>query len=82
MKNFKEYVDEGKKITIDVDYSWGEDSATMKEFDRMNKRFKVKVKETGNTSADVTGTKEDLIKWLDAAGYDDLEELYPILFSK
>ena len=63
-------------ITIDVDYVC-EDLAKCKI---IAKKHKVSIKSTGESSADVTGSKEDLKGWLKDSGYSDLDDTYPELF--
>jgi hypothetical protein len=76
MKTFKEFINEGKKITIDVDYVCDEP----KECEKIAKKHKVTIKSTGDSTADITGEKENLIAWLKDSGYTDLEDIYPELF--
>jgi len=80
MLKFSEFISEmiaeQKLITIDVDYY----SDNEKESQAGAKKSKVKLKDNNDGTADVTGTAKNLIHWLEATGYDDLEELYPELF--
>ena len=66
--------------TIDVDYIGDKDLSK-----KLEKKFKVKIKDTGNTTADISGTKANLIKFLKSDAYlmdnDDIEELYPELME-
>ena len=70
-------LDEAK---IDVDYI-GDNDLTKK----LEKKFKVKIKSTGNTTADVSGTNANLIKFLKSDAYlmdnDEIEELFPELME-
>lgn len=66
-----------KKVTVDVDYVCDNQS----DCDKMAKKHKVKVVITGDSTANVTGNQKDVIAWMKAAGYEDLEELYPELFE-
>tara|TARA_R110000796_G_scaffold34373_3_gene88834 strand:- start:204 stop:1061 length:858 start_codon:yes stop_codon:yes gene_type:complete len=69
---------EGKKITIDVDWNKGYSKY-------LAKNSKISVKETGESSADLKGTKEDLVKFLKSDTYglgdDEIEELFPELLE-
>ena len=70
-------LDEAK---IDVDYIGDKDLSK-----KLEKKFKVKIKDTGQTTADVSGTKANLLKFLKSDAYlmddDDIEELYPELME-
>ena len=70
-------LDEAK---IDVDYI-GDKDLTKK----LEKKFKIKIKNTGNTTADVSGTNANLIKFLKSDAYlmdnDEIEELFPELME-
>lgn len=74
MERFKDLF-EAKTVTIDVDYYCDEP----KECAKMAKKYKVKVKE-GDGTADITGAPKNLIAWLGASGYEDIEVLYPELY--
>jgi hypothetical protein len=65
------------KITIDVDYIGDSDYSK-----KMEKKFKIKIKSTGNTTADIIGDKKNVLNYMQAKdGHtmdnDDVEELYP-----
>ena len=70
-------LDEAK---IDVDYIGDNDLSK-----KLEKKFKVKIKSTGNTTADVSGTNANLIKFLKSDAYlmdnDEIEELFPELME-
>jgi len=79
-------IDEAKKAgkgktTIDID--WIGDQKLAKD---VKKKYKVIVKPTGRTTADITGKKDDIVKMMldpDVMGFDpgDLEDLFPELFE-
>jgi len=76
-----EKVKPGKgKGTADVDYI-GDSDLTKK----LEKKFKVKIKSSGRTSADIIGNKANIIKLLQSDAYmmddEDIEELYPDLLE-
>ena len=88
MITFKEYLAEiaikGKPakdvlITIDADYVCEEKDEYVCK-DNLAK-YNIQIKKTSRSSADLTGTKENLIKFMIVSGYEDLEELYPELFN-
>ena len=66
--------------TIDVDYIGGKEASKKYE-----KKFKIKIKNTGNTTADISGNKKNLIKFLKSDAYlmdeDEIEELFPELME-
>ena len=66
--------------TIDVDYIGGRDLSK-----KLEKKFKVKIKDTGSTTADITGTKANLIKLLKSDAYlmdeDEIEDTFPELYE-
>ena len=70
-------LDEAK---IDVDYIGDKDLSK-----KLEKKFKVKIKDTGQTTADVSGTKANLLKFLKSDAYlmddDEIEELFPELME-
>ena len=70
-------LDEAK---IDVDYIGDKDLSK-----KLEKKFKVKIKDTGQTTADVSGTKANLLKFLKSDAYlmddDEIEELIPELME-
>ncbi len=72
---------EGKKVTIGVDYihDGGEDNHKF-----LKKEFKINIKVTGDTTADLTGSPKNLKKYLTSEYYDmdieDVKELFPELF--
>ena len=70
-------LDEAK---IDVDYIGDKDLSK-----KLEKKFKVKIKNTGQTTADVSGTKANLLKFLKSDAYlmddDEIEELFPELME-
>jgi hypothetical protein len=66
-----------KKLTVDVD--WVPDNEGQAQ--SLLKTFNLKFKQTGNTTADITGDAKNIIKWMNKAGYEDIEELYPQLFE-
>jgi len=70
------------KETIDIDYI-GDSKLTK----ALEKKFKIKFKQTGQTTADVTGEKKNLLMFMKSDAYlmddGDIEELFPqILESK
>ena len=71
-------IDEAK---IDVDYIGDNDLSK-----KLEKKFKVKIKSTGNTTADVSGSNANLIKFLKSDAYlmdnDEIEELFPKLMEE
>ena len=64
--------------TIDVDYIGDKDLSK-----KLEKKFKVKIKDTGSTTADITGTKANLIKLLKSDAYlmddDEINDVFPEL---
>ena len=84
LKNLDESVNESTitldEAKIDVDYI-GDKDLTKK----LEKKFKIKIKNTGNTTADVSGTNANLIKFLKSDAYlmdeDEIEELFPELME-
>lgn len=87
--SFKEYLQEAKELTIDVDFGPMVD-VTDKLLKDYSRKFKVKFSKPKGptaggppvTSVDMTGKKENLIKFLnDEFGYDssDIKEYYPEL---
>lgn len=63
------------KGLADIDYV-GDKQLTQK----IEKMFKIKIKQTGNTTADVTGEKKDILNFLMKHYYyddSDVMELYP-----
>ena len=76
-----EKVKAGKgKGKADVDYI-GDPDLTKK----LEKKFKVKIKSSGRTSADIIGNKANIVKLLQSDAYlmddEDIEELYPDLLE-
>ena len=76
-----EKVKAGKgKGKADVDYI-GDPQLTKK----LEKKFKVKIKSSGRTSADIIGNKANIIKLLQSDAYlmddEDIEDLYPDLLE-
>jgi len=75
-----EAVTAGKgKETIDIDYI-GDKKLTAK----IEKKYKVKVKVTGNTMADVSGAKKDIVTFLSQMHMlddSDIKDLYPELLE-
>lgn len=76
-----EKVKPGKgKGKADVDYI-GDSDLTKK----LEKKFKVKIKSSGRTSADIIGNKADIVKLLQSDAYmmddEDIEDLYPDLLE-
>tara|TARA_Y100001937_G_scaffold111667_1_gene158503 strand:- start:243 stop:1028 length:786 start_codon:yes stop_codon:yes gene_type:complete len=67
------------KGTADVDYI-GDKELTKK----LEKKFKVKIKNTGNTTADIMGDKKNVLNFLMNHYYfdaDDVEDMYPDLLE-
>jgi len=66
------------KDTLDVDYI-GDDRLTKE----LEKKFKVKIKSTGNTTADIIGDRKNIIKLLKSDAYlmdeDEIEDTFPQL---
>ena len=62
--------------TVDVDYIGDNDYSK-----KLEKAFKVKIKSTGNTTADVTGPRKNIIDLLKSNAYlmddDEIEETFP-----
>jgi hypothetical protein len=79
LKQANESVNEGLKKsgkgTVDVDYI-GDSSLTKK----LEKKFKVKIKQTGRTTADISGDYKNIIKLLKSDAYlmdeDEIEDTY------
>jgi len=71
-------IDEAK---IDVDYIGDNDLSK-----KLEKKFKVKIKSTGNTTADVSGSNANLIKFLKSDAYlmdnDEIEDTFPKLMEE
>ena len=68
------------KSTLDIDYI-GDKDLTKK----LEKKFKIKFKQTGSTTADVSGEKKMLLAFMKSDAYlmddGDIEELYPELLE-
>ena len=68
------------KETIDVDYI-GDKGLTKK----LESKFKVKIKQTGSTTADITGEKKNILSFMKSDAYmmddGDIEELFPELLE-
>ena len=67
------------KGTADVDYI-GDSDLTKK----LEKKFKVKIKNTGNTTADIIGNKQNVVNFLMNHYYfdaEDVEDMYPDLLE-
>ena len=67
------------KGTADIDYI-GDSDLTKK----LEKKFKVKIKNTGNTTADVIGNKQNVVNFLMNHYYydsEDVEDMYPDLLE-
>lgn len=69
------------KTKLDIDYI-GDKALTKKA----EKKYKIKIKQTGRTTADVSGEKKNIIGFMkdpDIMGMDDmdLEDLYPALYE-
>lgn len=66
------------KDTLDVDYI-GDERLTKE----LEKKFKVKIKSTGNTTADIVGDRKNIIKLLKSDAYlmdeDEIEDVFPQL---
>ena len=71
-------IDEAK---IDVDYIGDNDLSK-----KLEKKFKVKIKSTGNTTADVSGSNDNLIKFLKSDAYlmdnDEIKDTFPKLMEE
>ena len=68
------------KGKADIDYIGDEDLTK-----KIEKKFKIKVKQTGNTTADLIGNKQNIVNFLMKHYYydaDEVEELYPDLLEK
>lgn len=78
--NIKEHTISISEAKIDVDYIGDKDLSK-----KLEKKFKVKIKDTGQTTADISGTKANLIKFLKSDAYlmdnDEIEELFPELME-
>lgn len=74
----KEYTITLDEAKIDVDYIGDKDLSK-----KLEKKFKVKIKDTGQTTADVSGTKANLIKFLKSDAYlmddDEINDVFPEL---
>ena len=68
------------KTTLDIDYI-GDKDLTKK----LEKKFKIKIKNTGQTTADISGEKKMLLAFMKSDAYlmddEDIEELYPELLE-
>jgi hypothetical protein len=81
MHKIDEKLKPGKgKSTIDVDYI-GDKGQTKK----IESKFKVKIKTTGSTTADVTGEKKNVLAFMQSDAYmmddGDIKELFPELME-
>ena len=81
MHKIEEKLKPGKgKTSLDIDYI-GDKDLTKK----LEKKFKVKIKITGQTTADVSGDKKMLLAFLKSDAFlmddDDVEEYYPELLE-
>jgi hypothetical protein len=81
MHKIDEKLKPGKgKETIDVDYI-GDKGLTKK----LESKFKVKIKQTGSTTADITGEKKNILSFMKSDDYmmddGDIEELFPELLE-
>ena len=81
MHKIDEKLKPGKgKSTIDVDYI-GDKGLTKK----LESKFKVKIKQTGSTTADITGEKKNILSFMKSDAYmmddGDIEELFPELLE-
>jgi hypothetical protein len=81
MHKIDEKLKPGKgKETIDVDYI-GDKGLTKK----LESKFKVKIKQTGSTTADITGEKKNILSFMKSDAYmmddGDIEELFPELLE-
>tara|TARA_Y100000385_G_scaffold252310_1_gene275687 strand:- start:3163 stop:3999 length:837 start_codon:yes stop_codon:yes gene_type:complete len=81
MHKIDEKLKPGKgKGTIDVDYI-GDKGLTKK----LESKFKVKIKQTGSTTADITGEKKNILSFMKSDAYmmddRDIEELFPELLE-
>ena len=81
MHKIDEKLKPGKgKETIDVDYI-GDKSLTKK----LESKFKVKIKQTGSTTADIMGEKKNILSFMKSDAYmmddGDIEELFPELLE-
>lgn len=86
MKTFKEFIElnEAKQLTINLDTQLSPDELN-KEAKFAKRKFNVIFKNIKDGEFDVTGKKEDLVKYVTAEdGYDmamyDAEEIFPELF--
>jgi len=68
------------KETVDIDYI-GDKKLTKK----MESKFKIKIKQTGQTTADVTGEKKNVLAFMQSDAYlmddGDIKELFPELLE-
>ena len=81
MHKIDEKLKPGKgKETVDVDYI-GDKSLTKK----LESKFKVKIKQTGSTTADIMGEKKNILSFMKSDAYmmddRDIEELFPELLE-
>jgi len=86
MKTFREYVNEGAKINIEVDFmAESEDELNAEEIAMFKKR-KIKITFKKGETAILSGTKKSIISYLtDKDFYDldieDAKDVYPELFE-
>ena len=86
MADFKEIlkesiVEEGANVTVDIDYIGPKKMAVSQ-----SKKYKIKIKITGSSSADVSGNKANIIKFLTSKedynmSKEDVKELFPELYK-
>ena len=66
--------------TVDIDYIGSSSDRAQAE-----RQFKIKIKMTGRQTADITGQKADILKFLQGDAYaiddDDVKELFPQLLK-
>ena len=76
----KEHTISISESTIDVDYIGDKDLSK-----KLEKKFKIKIKATGRTTADVSGNKANIIKFLKSDAYlmdeDEIEDTFPELME-
>ncbi len=70
-----EKLNKSGKATLDIDYIGGKDLTK-----KLEKKFKVKIKQTGSTTADITGDRKNIINLLKSDAYlmdeDEIEDTF------
>ena len=87
MKTFKALQEQlqEKRVTVDIDYVEVPEKEKAAEM-KFRKKNRVKVKVTGDSSADVSGERKDVYAWMKHAGFfdglddEEIEQMHPELF--